>query len=337
MSDLIGLQDLKETSKKPHVVILGAGATRAAFPKGDRNGKRVPLMCDFIETLKLESIIMKYNKELTKVDNFELFFSDLFLDARNKALIEELEKTIRGYFCNLILPAHPTLYDHLILSLREKDVIATFNWDPFLWQAGIRIYNQYQITDKLPKIFFLHGNVAICFDPIEKRKQDISLYNSQKNKICKLLYPIRQKNYQQDNFILQEWKAVQRYLSEANILTIFGYSAPKIDQEAIELLQAGWGNEDERKLEQIEIIDLKSKSELSMTWKSFIHSHHYTVENDFYRSFIAKYPRRSVEAMNRQNLYSEFLDGGVANDRNNSPWKMNFYDLKDWFLKMEIL
>ncbi len=42
---------------KPHVLILGAGASRAAFPKGDRNGKSLPLMDDFVETVGLNSIL----------------------------------------------------------------------------------------------------------------------------------------------------------------------------------------------------------------------------------------------------------------------------------------
>ena len=32
----------------PHVVILGAGASRAAFPYGERNGIVPPLMKDFV-------------------------------------------------------------------------------------------------------------------------------------------------------------------------------------------------------------------------------------------------------------------------------------------------
>ena len=33
---------------KPHVVILGAGASAAAFPNGDKNGNKLPLtlICD---------------------------------------------------------------------------------------------------------------------------------------------------------------------------------------------------------------------------------------------------------------------------------------------------
>lgn len=42
---------------KPHVVILGAGASYAAFPNGDKNGKKLPLMNNFVETLGIEELI----------------------------------------------------------------------------------------------------------------------------------------------------------------------------------------------------------------------------------------------------------------------------------------
>jgi len=41
-----------------------------------------------------------------------------------------------------------------LLSLRKKDAVCTFNWDPFLYDAWIR--NRHL---DLPEIFFLHGNV----------------------------------------------------------------------------------------------------------------------------------------------------------------------------------
>jgi cyclic nucleotide-binding protein len=56
----------------------------------------------------------------------------------------ELLEIAREDFARLLV-RHPellTLYDHLVLSLRPKDVIATFNWDPFLipdrtpWRVG---------------------------------------------------------------------------------------------------------------------------------------------------------------------------------------------------------
>jgi len=33
----------------PHVFILGAGASVAACPDGDRNGRRLPVMANFVE------------------------------------------------------------------------------------------------------------------------------------------------------------------------------------------------------------------------------------------------------------------------------------------------
>ena len=46
-----------------------------------------------------------------------------------------VEQRDAEYFSKLELPDHPTIYDYRLLSLRKKDVIATFNWDPFLWLA----------------------------------------------------------------------------------------------------------------------------------------------------------------------------------------------------------
>jgi hypothetical protein len=37
--------------KRPRVVILGAGASIAACPSGDANGRRLPVMIDFVEKL----------------------------------------------------------------------------------------------------------------------------------------------------------------------------------------------------------------------------------------------------------------------------------------------
>ena len=39
--------------QSPHVVILGAGASKAAFLTGEANGKKVPVMNELIEYLKL--------------------------------------------------------------------------------------------------------------------------------------------------------------------------------------------------------------------------------------------------------------------------------------------
>ena len=52
---------IKDTSMgRPHVVILGAGASLATFPNGDKSGKKLPLMMDFIDIMGLSSILDRY-------------------------------------------------------------------------------------------------------------------------------------------------------------------------------------------------------------------------------------------------------------------------------------
>lgn len=45
---------------RPHVVLLGAGASRAACPTGDANGKLLPLMADFVDVLGRNPLLMKF-------------------------------------------------------------------------------------------------------------------------------------------------------------------------------------------------------------------------------------------------------------------------------------
>lgn len=41
---------------RPHVVVLGAGASLAAFPNGDAQGRRLPLMRDLAELIGLAPV-----------------------------------------------------------------------------------------------------------------------------------------------------------------------------------------------------------------------------------------------------------------------------------------
>ncbi len=45
---------------KPHVVLLGAGASRAAFPTGDVSGKRLPVMDDLVQTIGIAPLFEKF-------------------------------------------------------------------------------------------------------------------------------------------------------------------------------------------------------------------------------------------------------------------------------------
>jgi len=131
-----------------------------------------------------------------------------------------------------------------------------------------------------------------------------------------------------DRFIKREWQAVQDYLKAAAVLSIFGYSAPVTDQEAIGLLKQGWGAVDQRNLEQTEVINRPSANheELRKTWDPFIHSHHYEICDSFYDSFLGIHPRRSVEAWWNQFLEVKWLMAHKVPTSFES-----FQDLMDWF------
>jgi hypothetical protein len=311
---------------RPHVVLLGAGASRAAFPDGDKNGVKLPLVCDLVEMLGLEPIF-----ESSAIDyrgrNFEELYSSLYKDPQHNAMRAEIEQRIQDYFGAMKLPDPPTIYDHLILSLREKDVIATFNWDPFLFQAAARNWR----FAKPPRLIFLHGNVAVGYCCADRRKGPAGTccgkcgrpYES-----SRLLYPVGQKNYTADSFISSEWTGLQSALSNAFVFTIFGYSAPQSDVEAVDLLKKAWGRAGTRELEQVEMIDIKSEDELRETWDPFIVEHHYDAETSFYDSWIARHPRRSSDAIWRQIMDLEFLTD------NPIPRQLPFDEQLVWFKQL---
>lgn len=287
---------------RPHVVLLGAGASYAAFPKGDKNGRKLPLLKDFVEVIGLEDLVSSAGIK-PPYDDFEAIYSQIALNTGKADIRERIDEKVFLYFESLELPDEPTLYDHLVLSLRPKDVIATFNWDPFLWNA---CHRNRHISEN-PCVLFLHGSVAIA------RCDKCQIVVSRSSMRCSgcggslfdipILFPVTQKDYNSDPAIAGHWRTLKRALKQAYAFTIFGYSAPKTDVEAIDLLQEGWGANNNRDLEQIEIIDIQDKDALRESWKSFIHTHHYKVLTSFYSSFAGEHPRRSCEAM-----WSQFMD-----------------------------
>ncbi|HEV8262643.1 MAG TPA: hypothetical protein VGQ19_18050 [Burkholderiales bacterium] len=98
----------------PHVVILGAGASRACCPNGDRNGRRVPVMGDFVTCLDLADIIRSAGQD--PAGNFEAVYTAIHR-ACHKEVLSELDARTRAYFGALTLPNEPTVYDLLVLSL----------------------------------------------------------------------------------------------------------------------------------------------------------------------------------------------------------------------------
>jgi hypothetical protein len=324
MSEVTVEQEIKQVSvERSHVVILGAGASRAAFPSGDRNGRILPVMADLTKILEIEPILSRHSIT-SDSENFELLYSRLHNSNPDHPVLRELDSAVARYFGELELPDCATIYDHLLLSLRSKDIVATFNWDPFLMQAYYRNYGRCS----LPKILFLHGSVAVAFCP---RHKVVRGKPTQECHYCKetltpsrLLYPVTNKDYANDPFIEKEWSALKHFIKDAFALTIFGYGAPATDVEAVELMKSAWTENRSKEFNQTEIIDILGKSSLESRWSEFTFSHHYDIAGNFYDSWIARHPRRSCEAYWNQNMEAQFIDN------NPLPKGVGFDELYAW-------
>ena len=264
MPTLPPLDIKKNINHAPHVVILGAGASLAAFPNGDRFGRKLPLMRNLVEIVGLEPLLNSYDVT-SGYENFESLYDTLATSGEYSELLTELEGHVYSYFAAMRLPTEATIYDFLLLSLRDKDVIATFNWDPFLAEAVKRN----RIVGNLPQILFLHGNVdsGTC---IEHRSKGFLEHSCP---VCgkplsptPLLYPVKKKDYISNPFIKSEWDELQRFMEQAYLITIFGYSAPVTDVEARALLLNSWKANTTRELAQIEVVDIRPSEELGI-WK----------------------------------------------------------------------
>lgn len=322
-----------KTTAAPHVVILGAGASKAATPQGDRSGQTLPLMNDMVKIVGIDSLL-----EGACIDwegrNFEDLYEDIAHDPRQSVLVAEVERRIREFFSRLEIPDTPTVYDHLLLSLRRKDMVASFNWDPFLaqsWKRLAQYFKEHYMPLSLPAIVFLHGNVAIGV--CEEHK----VQNFVENKCSRcdspltptrLLYPISQKNYSTDPLINSEWSRFQNYLEHAFLVTVLGYSAPKTDVEARKAMRAAWSQNPSLQLAEIEIIDIRNQDEVHQEWQDLIFSHHYSYKNRFDDSCAGRFPRRSCEA-----LYRIYLEAEIISPREfgkEIPLSGNLPDLMEW-------
>ena len=198
----------------PHVVLLGAGASRAAFPHGDAAGRKVPLMCDLLDCLELRPFLNTAGIA-TNNAGFEALYDGLASSGKHHELVREIENRVENYFSQLRMPETATIYDYLVLSLRKKDIIASFNWDPFLALAWQRNWG----VVELPRIVFLHGNVEMGVCPTHQAKG--GGFRNQRCNECnqalaptQLLFPVRHKDYS-DAFIRSQWTELTQYLNYA--------------------------------------------------------------------------------------------------------------------------
>ena len=307
--------------KRPHMFVLGAGASRAACQEGDLKGQRLPLMTDFALVLGLEDLLRSWG--LDPARNIEDTFSDLHSQGETQK-IRKLEERIEQFFETLSLPKHPTIYDHLLLSLRDKDVVATFNWDPLLVQAYRRNVAH---APSLPKLAFLHGNVMAGYCASDKvvGVAGLKCHCGKPFVRSRLLYPIGNKDYVSDPFIALQWELLKEGYRNAFMVTVFGYGAPKTDVAAVDAMKHAWGEPAQRHLEQYSIITTQNKKEVLESWAPFIHTHHYEIHANFYDSWLANHPRRTGEAYMAQYLDAKFIPDHPI------PQNLDFPELWRWY------
>ncbi|QEN06827.1 hypothetical protein EXM22_02020 [Oceanispirochaeta crateris] len=281
-------------SELPHVVILGAGSSCAANPNGDKNNKKLPMMNQIPDVIRLSDILSDEEIESAK-DNFELFFDEL-VQSKKTEITEEIESRLYNYFDSLELSDELTLYDRLIFSLRRKDLIATFNWDPLLSYS----YRRNSSLKTLPHLVFLHGNVlqGVCNeDKILGWKDDVCNICKKSFSPTKLLYPVSNKIYDIDDVINEQWKILEDYISNAYYITIFGYSAPFTDINARERIINHIKENKRKRFLQLEIIDINAESLVASNLKDIIVDTHYSLLNSFDKSWLVLHPRFTCEAL----------------------------------------
>lgn len=281
-------------------------------------------MKDFAEIVPVRDIFEQAGIPLGNGD-FEIAYSTLASKPGAEELTKQLEDTVFQYFSQLALPNSPTIYDTLVLSLRKKDVIATFNWDPFLIQAYRR---SAVVTKSLPHLLFLHGNVAHGYcqtDQVSGIRGGVCPQCGRPFTPDKLLFPVANKDYSADPSISAAWQSLRLALKDVLFFTIFGYGAPISDADAIQLMADAWGPATVRQFEEIELIDVRPEFELRQAWDRFIHTHHYECYSSIADSFLFNHPRRSVEA-----FINKFIDAKFIDD-NPPPTARSLDELHQWF------
>lgn len=286
---------------RPQVVLLGAGASCAAFPAGDPSGRRLPQMSDFIDVVGLRSLLeAEAPGFLKRIDdhNFEVVYSALSDVPELHELCRTVEQTVRAYFAGMRLPDTATIYDRLVLALRPTDSIFTFNWDPFLFDALER--NRLALPP--PRAHYLHGCVRVA--KCAKHPHDAGREGNEcptcaaPLEAVPLLYPVAKKDYSGNSFIAGEWEAASEAFAQGLVLTIYGYGAPTSDAVAKQRLKAAWTALSRREMEHVELIDRPGMDTdvLTERWRPLTPTLHFQFLDAFADSHIARWPRRSSES-----------------------------------------
>ncbi len=103
---------------RPHVVILGAGASRAAFPNGDRHGYPLPLMTDLIQLIGLDDLVDDLDLE-HYTTNFEEIYSHCH-ESGQVEIMKEMERRTYNYFDDMGIGMSYSLRLPDLVTARER-------------------------------------------------------------------------------------------------------------------------------------------------------------------------------------------------------------------------
>ena len=112
-----------------------------------------------------------------------------------------------------------------------------------------------------------------------------------------LLYPVKKKGYSSNPYIADSWESARRFFKEAFLLTIFGYSGPDSDRDAVDLLKNAWMARSARIFEHVEVVDIAPEGDIYARWIEFTPTQHLKVVRHYEKSFVGRWPRCSREKL----------------------------------------
>ena len=259
--------------------------------------------------------------------DFEYQFSWISSHGGFESDLRIIEERIESHFSSMVLPDEATIYDHLVLGLRGKDLIATFNWDPFLLQACRRNRD----VAELPDVRFLHGSVnfATCSE------HDVIGVIGEECPTCHhslvrsgLFFPDYDKDYSRDEIIARDWNFATNTLASAFHLTIFGYRGPRTDFKARKLILDSWNESPSYDINHVEIIDIADYDQVIENWREYFPHYHSLIQTKFWDSSVARWPRRTTEWKHLASLY------GIPCEYIEPPRTTDLALLQEWYAEL---
>ena len=121
----------------------------------------------------------------------------------------------------------------------------------------------------------------------------------------KLLFPVGKKDYSSDVFIKNQWDEFINDISRTSYLSIFGYSAPVTDKDALSAIEKAFSNNSHKEYAQIEIININPST---TAWENIIIGNHFDSCESFFDSKLNSFPRRTSEYLWEKTMECKIFD-----------------------------